>query len=119
MRFKCRFQVMALVAVALNLLISCNVLASDSTTVMHQALADITAEELFPLATRIAEPAGEFLVSDVYRQDEKIGLLFVNSAVVNSVCYSGKPIHVLVGVDMAGVIRSARLLEHHEPIVLI
>ena len=33
--------------------------------------------------------------------------------------YSGKPIHVLVGVSIDGVIRSARLLEHHEPIVLI
>lgn len=119
MSFKSRFQFTALAALTLNLLITCSVWASDSAAVLNKAMAEFGPNELFPRATRIDEPTGEFLVSAVFRQDEQIGLLFVNSAVVNSVGYSGKPIHILVGVDMKGVIRSARLLEHHEPIVLI
>ena len=106
-------------ALLLNLTLSFAALASDSATVMQKALADFSPGELFPSADRIEAPEGDFLASRVYQQEEQIGFLFVNSAVVNSVGYSGKPIHVLVGVSIDGVIRSARLLEHHEPIVLI
>jgi NosR/NirI family nitrous oxide reductase transcriptional regulator len=103
----------------LNMVFSSVVFASDSATVLQKALTDLSPAELFPLADRIEAPAGEFLAARVYQQDEPIGFLYVNSAVVNSVGYSGKPIHVLVGLGDDGVIRSARLLEHHEPIVLI
>ena len=106
-------------ALLLNLMLSFASLASDSASVMQKALADFSPGELFPSADRIEAPEGDFLASRVYQQEEQIGFLFVNSAVVNSVGYSGKPIHVLVGVSIDGVIRSARLLEHHEPIVLI
>ena len=105
--------------VLLSLVVSLQAIASDSATVMQQALNQISASELFPGADRIDPPAGEYLVSPVFKSDEQIGLLFLNSSVVNSVGYSGKPIHVMVGLDNDGVIRSARLLEHHEPIVLI
>lgn len=106
-------------AVLLNLLLSFGAFATDSATVLQNTLAGFPAGELFPGADRIGPPAGEFLVAPVYRQNEQLGLLFLNSAVVNSVGYSGKPIHVMVGLDNDGVIRAARLLEHHEPIVLI
>jgi NosR/NirI family nitrous oxide reductase transcriptional regulator len=106
-------------ALLLNLSLSFAAFASDSASVMEKALADFLPGKLFPSADRIDAPEGEFLASRVYQQDEQIGYLFLNSAVVNSVGYSGKPIHVIVGVSIDGVIRSARLLEHHEPIVLI
>jgi NosR/NirI family nitrous oxide reductase transcriptional regulator len=38
---------------------------------------------------------------------------------VDSTGYSGKPIHVLVALDTTGKIIGAKLMEHHEPIVLI
>ena len=41
------------------------------------------------------------------------------SDIVDTTGYSGKPISILVGVGLDGVIRSVRLVEHHEPIVLI
>ena len=103
----------------LSLLLPWPTAAADSATVLQQALTEIPPGELFPDADRIDTPMGDFLTASVYRGDQQLGLLFVNSAVVNSVGYSGKPIHVLVGIDMDGVIRSARLLEHHEPIILI
>jgi len=94
--------------------------ARDSAAVMQGVLADFKPRELFPTADRIDPPTDNDLpVARAFKQDEEIGLLFINSAIVNAVGYSGKPIHVLVGLDTAGVIRRAQLLEHHEPIVLI
>ena len=45
--------------------------------------------------------------------------MFLNSDVVNAVGYSGKPIRIAIGIDTRGVITGAKLVEHHEPIVLI
>ncbi|WP_162846182.1 MULTISPECIES: NosR/NirI family protein [Seongchinamella] len=94
-------------------------LARDSTTVMSEVLDSHSPAELYPGADRIEPPEGDFHAARVYRGEEQLGLLFLNSSVVNSVGYSGKPIHVLVGLDNDGVIRTARLIEHSEPIVLI
>jgi hypothetical protein len=38
-----------------------------------------------------------------------MGFVFLNSDVVNATGYSGKPIHVLLAMDLEGVIRGARL----------
>jgi len=112
-------QLAATVILLLNLFFAALAQATDSSTVMQEALANYKPGELFPLADRIEAPAGDLPVFRVYHQDEEVGLLYINSAIVNAVGYSGKPIHVAVGLDTAGVIRSTRLLEHHEPIVLI
>ena len=109
----------ALMFLLLSLLLPFPAFATDSATVMQNALAEFSAEQLFPSADRIGPLSGEPAVARAYRQQEEIGLVFINSAVVNAVGYSGKPIHILVGLDPGGVIRSAKLLEHHEPIVLI
>ncbi len=108
-----------LATIVLQALLCTSVSARDSATVMEEILATRAVSDLFPGADRIDEPEGEFNAAAVYRQDEQIGLLFLNSAVVNSIGYSGKPIHVLVGLDNAAVIRTAQLIEHSEPIVLI
>ena len=110
---------LCLAAIVIQFAFCGSVAARDNVAVMGEILATHSASELFPGADRIAEPEGEFYASAVYRGEDKIGLLFLNSSVVNSVGYSGKPIHVLVGLDNDGVIRTARLIEHSEPIVLI
>ena len=47
------------------------------------------------------------------------GYVFLNTDVVGAVGYSGKPIHLLIGLDTEGTIAGVVLHEHHEPIVLI
>jgi NosR/NirI family transcriptional regulator, nitrous oxide reductase regulator len=108
-----------LATVVMQFAVCASTAARDSVTVMGDILAGHSAGELFPGADRIGEPEGEFLASAVYSREQQIGLLFLNSSVVNSVGYSGKPIHVLVGLDNDAIIRTARLIEHAEPIVLI
>ena len=48
-----------------------------------------------------------------------LGYAFVNADWVNSIGYSGQPIQILVGLAADGKIAGARLMAHHEPIVLI
>ena len=94
----------------INLLFPIASTASDSTTVIASALAEITPGELFPGADRIEPLDGEPAAARVFQNDQEIGLVFLNSALVNSVGYSGKPIHILVGVDTSGVIQIVNLL---------
>ena len=76
-------------------------------------------QALLPAADRF-EPSGEDPpLLRAYKGDELLGYVFLNSDFVGAVGYSGKPIHVAVALDPQGVIRGARLVEHHEPIVLV
>ncbi|MGO1119959.1 4Fe-4S binding protein [Rhodovibrionaceae bacterium A322] len=53
------------------------------------------------------------------KDGKQIGYLFLNSDYVNATGYSGKPIHVLVTMDMDGHLLGTQLVDHKEPIVLI
>jgi NosR/NirI family transcriptional regulator, nitrous oxide reductase regulator len=87
---------------------------------LDEVLAASPINELFPNAVRSElESEDNINIAKVYDAEKQIGLIYLNSAIVNATGYSGKPIHVLIGLDMQGVIRSAKLVEHHEPIVLI
>jgi NosR/NirI family transcriptional regulator, nitrous oxide reductase regulator len=86
---------------------------------LNEILAKNPTNEIFPDADRIEQDNERPTIAKVYKGSEQIGLVYLNSAIVNSTGYSGKPINVLVGLDMEGIIRRVRLLEHHEPIILI
>lgn len=82
-----------------------------------------TINAAFPSSTRI----GDKLPLDVdqpearlvYRNDDVIGYAFETVDVVDVPAYSGKPVNLLVAIDIDGVIRVVRVLEHHEPILLV
>ena len=50
---------------------------------------------------------------------ETIGYVFLTSDFVTTTGYSGKPIHVVMGVDQNAKVTGVRLVKHSEPIVLI
>ncbi len=68
---------------------------------------------------RFAAPVGNPPAAAVLAGERTVGYAFVNSDWVNSTGYSGKPIEILVGLSTDGKIAGARLMDHHEPIVLI
>ena len=86
---------------------------------LAEFLPGIEARDLFPGANRVGVPEGESPVAAVYQGDAQVGFVYLTSDYVNSTGYSGKPIHQLVAIDMAGIIRRVLLVKHHEPIVLI
>ncbi|KXF76090.1 4Fe-4S binding protein [Paramesorhizobium deserti] len=75
--------------------------------------------ELIPGADRFGEIEGEPPLAPIYKGGELAGYAYLNSDFTSSVGYSGKPIHILVGLDRQGTIRGLKLADHKEPIVLI
>jgi NosR/NirI family nitrous oxide reductase transcriptional regulator len=86
---------------------------------LSQYLPKAAAAEFFPDADRIGQLQGDPPVAPVYRGDQLLGFVYLNSDFTNAVGYSGKPIHLLVGIDLKGVITAIKLVDHKEPIVLI
>ncbi len=82
-------------------------------------LEEVPADELVPGGERYGEIVGPPPAAPVLAGERRIGYVFLNSDIVDSSGYSGKPISVLVGIDERGVITGLRLVEHHEPIVLV
>jgi len=86
---------------------------------LQRFLDSLPPTELFPGADRIEPPSGEPPVAQAFSGDRLLGHLFLTTDFVSTIGYSGKPIHVVVGLDGDGVIRAVRMVEHSEPIVLI
>jgi NosR/NirI family nitrous oxide reductase transcriptional regulator len=82
-------------------------------------LARVTPTEIVPGADRFGPIRESPVAAPAYRGGELLGHVFLNSQFVDSTGYSGKPIHVLVGLDTQGKIVGAKLVAHSEPIVLI
>ena len=82
-------------------------------------LSKVQPGELFKGADRFGEITGEPPIAPVYRGKDLVGYVYLNSDFTASTGYSGKPIHIAVGIDASGVIRGIKLIDHHEPIVLI
>jgi len=78
-----------------------------------------TVGEIIPGADRLGEEQGNPSVAKAFRGNELLGYVFLNSSIVNATGYSGKPIHVVIGMNTKGVITKAKLVKHSEPIVLV
>ncbi|MCC0059578.1 MAG: regulatory protein NosR [Hyphomicrobiaceae bacterium] len=98
---------------------------------LEEFLAQVHAGDVVPGADRFGAIRGTPPVAPAIKGDkdkddgdedddeEIVGYVYLTSDVVDTAGYSGKPIHTLVGLDPEGTIVGAKLLEHHEPIVLV
>ncbi len=86
---------------------------------LDRLIQQIELKELFPAADRFDRPDGTPPVVRARKGDDLLGYVYLNSDFVSAIGYSGKPIHTLIAIDNDSVIRGIRLIEHHEPIVLI
>ncbi|PCI87409.1 MAG: 4Fe-4S binding protein [Hyphomicrobiales bacterium] len=57
-------------------------------------------------------------IAPIQKNGQDIGYAFLNTDFVGAIGYSGKPIVVLIAIDLQGKITGAKLLKHSEPIVL-
>ncbi|WP_240547042.1 NosR/NirI family protein [Mesorhizobium tianshanense] len=113
-------SVIAFIAIALAVivLLSCPIPASAAGR-LAELLQKAQPSELVQGADRFGQPQGDPPITPVYRGDELAGYVYLNTDFTSSVGYSGKPIHILVGIDPTGIIRGFKLVGHSEPIVLI
>lgn len=104
-----------LVLVVLSVLISPVQAQSRLAGFMDQ----LPLNEVFPGAERLGPIAGEPPAATAYKGKQLLGYVFLSTDVVASIGYSGKPIHMAIGLNTDGKIVGVKLLEHSEPIVLI
>jgi NosR/NirI family nitrous oxide reductase transcriptional regulator len=97
---------------------SANVFGQTSSR-LEGLLDKVAAAELVPEADSFGAPAGHPPLVPLLRGGETVGHAFLTSDFVDTTGYSGKPIDVVAVIDAEGTILGARLVEHHEPIVLI
>jgi len=77
--------------------------------------AHVAPADVFPGADRFGPVEGSPPASAAYKGGTLAGYVFETS----DIGYSGKPIRLLVGLDTNGVITGAKVIEHHEPILLV
>lgn len=97
---------------------------------ISSAMNPVTVEEqlrlinyAFPSATSITDKSpitkNQPEIRTVYHDKNVIGYAFETNDVVNIAAYSGKPVNVLVAINIEGEIKVTQVLEHHEPILLV
>ncbi|MHB1273595.1 MAG: 4Fe-4S binding protein [Rhodanobacter sp.] len=73
----------------------------------------------FPTATRFGEISGKPPAAPVYDGDKVVGYVFESVMVAPVPAYSGQPVNILVAIDQTGKIIGTKVLEQHEPILLV
>ena len=86
---------------------------------LSEFISQTKPQELFPQGDRFGQSQGDPPILPVYAADRLLGYVYLNTDFTGAVGYSGKPVHVLVGIDVDGVITGIKLVEHKEPIVLV
>ena len=82
-------------------------------------LKNVVPSEIISGADRLETLKDDPPTAVVYKGNKKVGYVFLNSGYVTSIGYSGKPIRILLALDMRGTITYVKLVEQHEPILLI
>ncbi len=77
------------------------------------------ARVFFPNADSFGEFSGSPPSAPVFQQQHIIGYIFLSKDVTPIPAYSGMPINMLVGIDLQGFITAVKVIEHHEPILLV
>ncbi|PJI38542.1 NosR/NirI family protein [Ferrovibrio sp.] len=87
---------------------------------LAEFLPKVQVAELVPGAEKLGPLQGEPPVAPAYNTaGQVLGFVYLNADFTNAVGYSGKPIHLLVGIDQKATVTGIRLVDHKEPIVLI
>ena len=91
-----------------------------AVTLPAQAIELEQVREGFPTAERLEAADSQWPVSRVLDSDDELrGYAFESVDVAPIPAYSGKPVNVLVGIDLDGQIVQADVLSHSEPIMLV
>ena len=86
---------------------------------VDQLVTDGVLAKIFPNGDRIGPFSGKPWAAPVYRGSSVTGYVFSTRDATGSVGFSGKPIDIIVGLNLQGRITGAHLLHHDEPILVI
>jgi len=114
-----RWQPGSLVAILAAVLLMAQSPIALAASKLPAYLSKASPSELFKDADRFGPLQGDPAIAPAFKGDVQVGFAYLNSDFANAVGYSGKPIHLLVGIDAKGVIHGIKLVDHKEPIVLV
>ncbi len=77
------------------------------------------ARQFFPQSDRVGDFEGDPLAAAVYRGDRLLGYVLRTTDISRIPAYSGEPITLLVGFDLAGKITGLEIVKHAEPILVV
>lgn len=103
----------------LLLLLVAPVQAAPASSRIAEFLAKVQPAALVPGADHFGPVQGQPPLVAAMAGSRLLGYVFVNADWTNATGYSGQPIEILIGMKPDGTITGARLMAHHEPIVLI
>ena len=86
---------------------------------ISEFIGKVELVEIAPEADTLGPLRKDLPVYEARKGSETVGYVFLTSDFVTTTGYSGKPIHVIMGVDLNGKITGVRLVKHSEPIVLV
>lgn len=107
---------------AILVMVTCmmiGVRAGHSEPLVAKFLDKVDVSVLVPGADSFGELRSDIPVVPALKNGEAIGHVFLTSDFVTTTGYSGKPIHVVMGVDANAKVTGVKLVKHSEPIVLI
>ncbi|MEI6894216.1 MAG: 4Fe-4S binding protein [Colwellia sp.] len=70
------------------------------------------------ISDKVAAKEGGSLIWTIYNNKKIIGYAFETNDLAKIPAYSGEPVNILVAIDPKGNYLGAKVLEHHEPIIL-
>lgn len=80
-------------------------------------IKEIFAEQT-TISEKVAAKEGGPLVWTIYKGEEILGYAFETNDLAKIPAYSGEPVNMLVAINSEGIYLGAKVLEHHEPIIL-
>jgi polyferredoxin/Na+-translocating ferredoxin:NAD+ oxidoreductase RnfG subunit len=78
-----------------------------------------TVRTTWPAAAALGEVLKDPPVRELYSTEGLIGYAHLSDEIKPIPAYSGRPVRILVALDLQGVIRGTRILSHEEPILVI
>jgi NosR/NirI family nitrous oxide reductase transcriptional regulator len=93
--------------------------AHASAGALERFLPKVSPGELLVGADAFGPAVDDIPAVPILKNGELQGYAFVNSDFVDAAGYSGKPIHIVVALDLAAKIAGVKLVDHKEPIVLV
>ena len=111
-----RQLVATLASLALLQLTSADVYADP---LIQKFIDKVDVSELVPGAERFGKLSENPPIVPALKGTEVLGYVLLTSDFVTTTGYSGKPIHILMGIDKEAKVTGLNLVKHSEPIVLI
>ncbi len=92
--------------------------ASDCYAKGLEYISSYELSDIYPEGDNYKQLESSIPATAVYKNNKLIGYIYLTTDIVSSIGYSGKPIETIVGLDIKGNIVGAKVIEHHEPILL-